>query len=45
VTRSRHDRHAALLVPDVNPRNATFGIVTTDRNNPRDIQLGVRSTF
>jgi len=25
--------------------NAAFGVVTTQRNNPRDIQLGVKFTF
>jgi hypothetical protein len=29
----------------LNPRNANFGIFTSQRNNPRDIQLGGRITF
>jgi len=30
----------------LDPSNAaTFGIVTTQRNNPRDIQLGVKFVF
>ncbi len=37
--------YTVLWNPDVNPRNSTFGFVTTDRNNPRDIQLGSRLTF
>ena len=36
---------APLWNPDVNPRNSTFGFISQDRNNPRDIQLGVRVTF
>jgi hypothetical protein len=31
--------------PDLNPRSATFGTFTQQRNNPRDIQLGGRLTF
>jgi hypothetical protein len=37
--------YTVLWNPDVNPRNSTFGYVTTERNNPRDIQLGFRLTF
>ena len=37
--------YAVLWAPDVNPRNATFGFITTDRNSPRDIQIGARLTF
>ena len=37
--------YTVLFSPDANPRNSTFGFVTTDRNNPRDIQLGLRITF
>ncbi len=37
--------YTVLWNPDVNPRNSTFGFITTDRNNPRDIQLGLRFTF
>jgi len=29
----------------LNPRNANFGKFTSQRNNPRDIQLGARLTF
>jgi hypothetical protein len=31
--------------PDVNPRSATFGYFTTQRNNPRDFQIGARFSF
>lgn len=31
--------------PDMNPRSATFGTFRSQRNNPRDIQLGGRITF
>ncbi len=37
--------YTVLWNPDVNPRNSTFGLNSQDRNNPRDIQLGVRFTF
>jgi hypothetical protein len=37
--------YTVLWNPDQNPRNATFGFVNQDRNNPRDIQLGARVTF
>jgi hypothetical protein len=37
--------YTVLWNPDVNPRNSTFGFISQDRNNPRDIQLGVRFTF
>lgn len=37
--------YTVLWNPDLNPRNAAFGIISTDRNNPRDIQIGVRWTF
>jgi hypothetical protein len=37
--------YAVLFSPDANPRNTTFGIIATDRNNPRDIQIGLRWTF
>jgi hypothetical protein len=37
--------YTVLFTPDVNPRNATFGFITTDRNSPRDIQIGARLTF
>ncbi len=32
--------YTVLWNPDVNPRNATFGFINQDRNNPRDIQIG-----
>jgi hypothetical protein len=31
--------------PNVDPRNATFGFINQDRNNPRDIQIGARFSF
>lgn len=34
-----------LWTPDTSPRSATFGLFTSLRNNPRDIQLGVKLTF
>jgi hypothetical protein len=37
--------YTVLFTPDQNPRNATFGFITTDRNNPRDLQIGLRFTF
>jgi hypothetical protein len=37
--------YTVLWNPDVNPRNATFGFINQDRNNPRDLQLGLRLTF
>jgi hypothetical protein len=37
--------YTVLWAPDANPRNSTFGYTTTDRNNPRDVQLGLRFTF
>jgi hypothetical protein len=37
--------YTVLWAPDQNPRNSTFGFITTDRNNPRDLQLGLRFTF
>src|SRR5262249_15891626 len=37
--------YTALRSPDTNPRNSTFGYITTDRNNPRDLQVGLRVTF
>ncbi|HYT77089.1 MAG TPA: TonB-dependent receptor, partial [Vicinamibacterales bacterium] len=37
--------YTVLWNPDSNPRNATFGFINQDRNNPRDIQLGLRFTF
>jgi hypothetical protein len=37
--------YTVLWNPIQDPRQATFGLVNTDRNNPRDIQLGARLTF
>jgi hypothetical protein len=37
--------YTVLWNPDVNPRNSTFGFINQDRNNPRDIQLGLKVTF
>jgi hypothetical protein len=37
--------YAVLWNPGVNPRDAAFGFINQDRNNPRDIQLGLRFTF
>jgi hypothetical protein len=37
--------YTVLWAPDQNPRNSTFGLITTDRNNPRDLQIGFRFTF
>jgi hypothetical protein len=37
--------YTVLWNPTLNPRQANFGLVTQDRNNPRDIQLAVRLTF
>jgi hypothetical protein len=37
--------YTVLWNPNVDPRNALFGFVNQDRNNPRDIQIGTRLTF
>jgi hypothetical protein len=37
--------YTVLWNPDTNPRNATFGLINQDRNNPRDLQIGLRVTF
>jgi Carboxypeptidase regulatory-like domain len=37
--------YTVLWTPNQDPRNASFGIVSADRNNPRDLQLGARLTF
>lgn len=39
--------YTVLWNPGVDPRatNGLFGFVNTDRNNPRDVQLGLRFTF
>ena len=34
-----------LWTPDTSPRSGTFGLFTSLRNNPRDLQLGVKWTF
>jgi hypothetical protein len=37
--------YTVLWNPNQDPRNAAFGLVNQDRNNPRDIQLGARLSF
>ena len=37
--------YTVLWNPNVDPRNATFGFISQDRNNPRDIQIGARFSF
>ena len=37
--------YTVLWNPGVDPRNASFGLINQDRNNPRDIQIGARFTF
>jgi carboxypeptidase family protein/TonB-dependent receptor-like protein len=37
--------YTVLWNPNQDPRNANFGLVNQDRNNPRDIQLGAKLTF
>jgi hypothetical protein len=37
--------YTVLWAPNVTPSNASFGLITTDRNNPRDFQIGLRFTF
>jgi hypothetical protein len=37
--------YTVLWNPDLNPRNSTFGFINQDRNNPRDLQIGLRFTF
>ncbi len=39
--------YTVLWSPGVDPKatNGLFGIVNTDRNNPRDLQIGLRLTF
>ena len=37
--------YTVLWNPGVNPRDATFGIINQDRNNPRDLQIGLKLTF
>jgi hypothetical protein len=37
--------YTVLWNPNLDPRNASFGLVNQDRNNPRDFQIGARLTF
>jgi hypothetical protein len=37
--------YTVLWNPNQDPRNAQFGLVNQDRNNPRDLQLGARVRF
>jgi hypothetical protein len=37
--------YTVLWNPNLDPRNANFGLVNQDRNNPRDVQLGARLSF
>lgn len=37
--------YTVLWNPNTDPRNANFGFINQDRNNPRDIQIGLRLTF
>jgi len=37
--------YTVLWAPNVTPSAANFGMITTDRNSPRDFQLGLRFTF
>jgi hypothetical protein len=37
--------YTVLSNPNIDPRNANFGFINQDRNNPRDLQIGVRFTF
>ncbi len=37
--------YTVLWNPNIDPRNANFGFINQDRNNPRDLQIGVRFTF
>ncbi|MEO8359182.1 MAG: TonB-dependent receptor [Vicinamibacteria bacterium] len=37
--------YTVLFTPGADPRNANFGFTTTDRNTPRDFQIGARLTF
>ncbi len=37
--------YTVLWNPNQDPRNASFGIINQDRNNPRDVQLGARLSF
>ena len=37
--------YTVLWNPQQDPRQSNFGLITQDRNNPRDIQLALRFTF
>ncbi|MGZ8867234.1 MAG: TonB-dependent receptor domain-containing protein, partial [Thermoanaerobaculia bacterium] len=37
--------YTVLWNPNIDPTNASFGLVNQDRNNPRDIQIGGKLTF
>jgi hypothetical protein len=37
--------YTVLWNPQLDPRNANFGLINQDRNNPRDWQIGVKLTF
>lgn len=37
--------YTVLWNPNLDPRNANFGLISQDRNNPRDVQIGLRFTF
>jgi Carboxypeptidase regulatory-like domain/TonB dependent receptor len=37
--------YTVLWNPNLDPRNANFGKVNQDRNNPRDVQLAAKLTF
>jgi hypothetical protein len=37
--------YTVLWNPNIDPRNASFGFINQDRNNPRDVQIGLRFTF
>jgi hypothetical protein len=37
--------YTVLWNPNIDPRNANFGLINQDRNNPMDMQIGLRFTF
>ena len=37
--------YTVLWNPNLTPTNANFGFISQDRNNPRDLQIGLRFTF
>ncbi len=37
--------YTVLWNPNVTPSNSNFGFINTDRNSPRDIQLGLKFSF